>query len=82
MSQAAENMDEWSAGRVKRHAKAVKQVHAHDSRLLRKSNKLLQQLLAMRALLIHVSPAHDDAKADIRMALDEAEAHLRDQRLL
>lgn len=82
MNQPAQNMDDMDPGRVKRYAKAAVQVNDHTSRRLRKSNALLKQLLAIRPLLVHVSPAHEDAKAEVKLALDEAEAHLRDQRLL
>ena len=65
---------------VKRHVKAVSKAKVTGSRNLRKSNKLLSEIIPLgRQALKQLSPAHDDLKADLHLLFEDGETHLRNQ---
>lgn len=66
---------------LKRHVKQLEKTKINMSRNLKKSNESLSKLTKLaNQMLIHVSPAQENLRADSRLAIEEAENHLRDQR--
>lgn len=66
--------------KMKRHIKQVEDISTMRARNLRKSNKLLSQIIPLgRQALKQLSPAQDDLKADLHLLFEEGETHLRNQ---
>ena len=80
MSSDLDNLPDPSAT-LKRHVKQLEKTRVTLGKNLKKSNEALATLTKLvNQMLIHVSPAHEDLRIDAREAVNQAEAHLRDQR--
>lgn len=80
MSSELDNFPDPSAT-LKRHVKQLEKTKISLGKNLKKSNAGLAKLTKLvNQMLVHVSPAHEDLRIDAREAVQEAEAHLRDQR--
>lgn len=67
---------------LKRRIKAIEKNAEINRKHKNKSNQLLKKLLGLgRQSLIQISPAREDLKAELKLVLDETDAHLRDQGL-
>lgn len=65
---------------VKRHVKAVSKAKVDSARNLRKSNKLLSQIIPLgRQAIKQLSPAQDELKAELHLLFEDGETHLRNQ---
>lgn len=73
-------LPEEGLAQVKRSRKASEKSRVKANRTKRRGNQILEDLIPLvRQALAQLSPAQADLKAELKLQIDAADAHLRDQ---